>query len=202
MLRAVVALTFALALTACGGAGGGHRDSSPAATDAAPPPPIGAPEPVITAYLDGLRADAAHAKQKLRQAQRQDDEEEVARRKELLRDAERFYRAERDRLTPRDTPMIGGGIALVSIGGLAMISSFALGFSASFQGSESQGGKTLRAAAIGTLCGGAALVGAGIPLIVYGAQRQPRPPDESAPGPETVRSGGAADPGATLIWTY
>lgn len=131
-------------------------------------------EAEIDAYLRELNADVRDTQADLKDAKRADDADEVDRLERELRDRKELLRDEKDRLTTTQPGLVAGGAVLTALGGVSLVSSLVLLVVWPLSGVDGHFDDEYGWGALGCLLGGAAGLGAGIPMIVAGTRRTPR----------------------------
>jgi hypothetical protein len=160
-------------------------------------PRVGDPEYEINEYLGDLKGDVAATRERMKDARRDGDDAAADALREQLKDDTKFYDEERNRLTTRNGGLVAGGAVLTGVGGASVLAALLLGFAYGLSGIGGSPEDGLGTAALACLGGGAAGLGAGIPMLVVGLKRVPREPDDVA---RQGFVGPAA--GAGLVWTF
>lgn len=137
-------------------------------------PPDGASEAEIFAYLRALKKDIRDTQTDLSDAKRDDDDAEVARLKEELKERKIILKEEQDRLTTIDAGLVAGGGVLTGLGSLSLLSSVVLLVVWPMTGIDGDVNDEYGWASLACLGGGAVGLGAGIPMIVAGKRREIR----------------------------
>lgn len=176
------------------------QQPAPTEAPAAPSgvPRVGDSAERIDAYLSDLKQEVRRKKDALRDAKRDGEGEDEAER--ALREADIHYKEERDRLTQQEPGLIAGGAVLTSAGAVSFVASGVLLVVWLVSSVDLNPDDKYGWASLACLGGGFLGLGAGIPMIVIGAQRTPRDPYEALLAPRPV---GFAPPlGLTATWSF
>ncbi len=133
-----------------------------------------ASEAEIDAYLRELNSDVRNTQADLKDAKRADDADAVYELERELRDQKDLLRDEKDRLTTTQPGLVAGGAVLTALGGVSLVSSLVLLIVWPLTGVDGHFDDEYGWGSLGCLLGGAAGLGAGIPMIVAGTRRTPR----------------------------